>query len=226
MSPDRDFEIIEWLSRIGAATANHVTERLAMNGTQACARLSRLALDGLLDDRRLLYGQPALYIATDAGLRMCGLEALGTYRFNSGGFAHARHVASAAIAVHRSFPEMQVLSEREIRVLELELGRPIASVALGELGDGDVHRPNLAAIALDGLATAIEVELFVRPSQRLVALCAGWMRARHVDAVYYLAPAAAARALAHAIRRAHAEERVFIVGLSPRSCEQPSASWQ
>ncbi len=59
----------------------------------------------------------------------------------------------------------------------------------------------------------MEVELSVKAPRRLAAICLGWARARHVEAVYYLAPSAAARAVERAVAETRAEDRIVVLPL-------------
>jgi hypothetical protein len=58
-----------------------------------------------------------------------------------------------------------------------------------------LHRTYLAVISSEGRAVAMEVELSVRAPRRSAAICPGYVRARHVGRVYYLAATAAAQAV-------------------------------
>jgi hypothetical protein len=54
MQTARDAEIIRWLGRIGAASAEDVMGRFDMGRSWAYARLNRLVRDGLLEQKTLL----------------------------------------------------------------------------------------------------------------------------------------------------------------------------
>jgi hypothetical protein len=214
MQTGRDSEIVGWVGRLGAAGAEHVMGRFGMGRSWAYARLSSLVAGGLLEQRTLLYRQPGLYIATADGLRWQGLERLGIYRVSPGGFQHAREVAAAAVALHRCLPaEWEILSEREIRVHESDEDELLASAKLGESpgGRAALHRPDLALITPEQNVVAVEVELSVKAPRRLAAICTAWARARHISAVYYLAPPAVARAVQRAIAETRTEDRVVVL---------------
>lgn len=215
MQTQRDAEIVGWLGRIGAASAEHVMARFGMGRSWAYARLSRLVRDGLLEQRTLLYRQPGLYIATAEGLRWTFLERLGVFRVGPGGFQHAAELASSAVALHRTFPEWEVLSDREIRVGEADSAELIASASLGELPGGRpaLHRPDLALIGPDDRVLSIEIELSIKAPRRLQAICRGYARARHVSHVYYLATPPAARAVARAVAETRSEDRITVLAL-------------
>jgi hypothetical protein len=216
MQTEKDREIVGWIGRIGAAGAEHVMARFAMGQSWAYARLSRLVTGGLLEQKALLYQRPGLYIATAQGLRWTGLERLGTYGISPGGFEHAQQVATAAVALQRSRPGRELLSEREIRVEENDHGELIASAAVGELPNGRpaLHRPDLALISPEGRTLAIEIELSIKAPRRLAAICRGWARARHVGHVYYLATPSVEGAVNRAIKEVRAEDRITVLPLN------------
>jgi hypothetical protein len=216
MQTEKDAEIVGWVGRIGAAGAEDVMARFAMGRSWAYARLSRLVADGLLEQKTLLYRQPGLYVASAEGLRWCGLQRLGVYRVGPGGFQHAQQVASVAVVLHAGLPGWEVLSEREIRAAESDRAELVASARVGELPGGRpaLHRPDLAALSPDGRTVAVEVELSVKAPSRLAAICRGYARARHIERVYYLADAAAGRAVGRAVAETRAEDRIAILALA------------
>src|SRR3984957_9419175 len=152
MQTEKDAEIVGWVARVGAAGAEDVMARFGMGRSWAYARLSRLVVDGLLEQRTLLYRQPGLYVASAEGLRWRGLERLGVYRVGPGGFQHAQQVATTAVAIHAGLPGWEVLSEREIRAAESDRAELVASVRVGELPGRRpaLHRPDLAVISPEG----------------------------------------------------------------------------
>jgi hypothetical protein len=220
MQTEKDAGIVGWIGRLGAADAEHVMDRFAMGRSWAYARLSRLVKDGLLEQRMLLFRQPGLYLATADGLRWLGLGRLGVYRVSPGGFQHAQEVATAAVSLYHALPGWEVLSEREIRILESDRGEPIASARLGELPGGRpaLHRPDLALVSPDGNVVVVEVELSIKAPRRLAAICRAWARARHISAVYYLAPPMVARAVERAIAETRSEDRIVVLPI-----DQPQA---
>ncbi len=133
----------------------------------------------------VLFRKPGVYAATAAGLRWRGLERLGVHQVRPGGYEHAWEVAQAAVELHRGLPGWEAISEREIRAHERDEGELLASARVGELPGGRpaLHRPDLALRSPRGRLVAVEVELSVKARARLVAICRGWARARHVDDV-------------------------------------------
>jgi hypothetical protein len=107
------------------------------------------------------------------------------------------------------------LSDREILWHERQRRELLASVRVGSRGSdvGKFHRPDLALLSPEGRVIAIEVELSVKTSSELTSICNGWARARHVDAVYYLATPAAARAVGRTAKKTRAEDCLRILPL-------------
>lgn len=213
MQTERDAQIVDWVGRIGAAGAEHVAERFGMHIRIAHARLRSLICDGMLEHRTILWRRPGVYLATRRGLRWQGLGRLTVVRVTPGGFEHAWQVATAAVALHGALLEWQLLGEREIRALEVEEGRLIASVRLNGRGDtAPLHRPDLALASPAGRVTAIEIERAIKAPARLRSICRGWARARHIDHVYYLASPGAERAVSRAVDAVRAQDRITVLG--------------
>ena len=215
---DRDRAIVEWIGRLGAAGAADVMVRFGMGRTATYRRLAALVDQGLLATERLLYGQPALYVATRDGLQWAQLARLEPCRVGVGSVRHFALCARLAVVLERTEPAYRVRSEREVRVAELEAGGAVASAELGRLPDG---RPRLRRADLilmpgeqDGRRpVAIEVELAVKWARRLEAICRAWARCRLVDSVRYYASPAAARAVARAVERVQAHDVIEIRSL-------------
>jgi len=212
---ERDREIVDWVGRVGAAGAEHVQTRFGMGRSQAYARLNKLAADRLLEQRSVLYRQAGLYVATIHGLRWCHLQQLGVFRVGPVGFEHARQLAHTAAELHHLLADWRILTDRELRAQETGTRQLIASVRVGELPGGQpaLHRPDLALFGPDGRTVAVEIELSIKARRRLEVICRGYARARHLDHTYYLATAAAARAVNRAVADTRAEDRIAVLPL-------------
>jgi hypothetical protein len=207
----RDQEIVGFIARFGAASAEHVQAQFAMCQSRAYVRLGVLVRDGLLEHKQLLHRVPGLYVATRAGLRWAGLGQLSVQRLSPGGFRHAWALTSAAVELSAAVPEWQLLSERELRAREREEERLIASVSLGERAP--LHRPDLALFGGEDEVVAIEVELAVKAPRRLRAIARAYARARHLSLICYLASAPAAAAVARAVADVRGEQRIAVLAL-------------
>jgi len=123
-----------------------------------------------------------------------------------------------ALLLEAEFGRGPIRSEREIRAVERELGRPLASASLGVSGEGErFHRADLAVLRGDSVV-AVEVELTPKAPRRLEQIVRAWRRARSIESIRYYVPAGAtSRAVERAIARTHGEERVRMI-----SCPGPN----
>jgi DNA-binding Lrp family transcriptional regulator len=221
--------LVSWAARLGAITADALAERADVSFASARARLAAAERAGLLTRRSAVTDSPALYTATRLGLRITGSSSLGICRVSASNAAHLAACASVAAALESRYPDHRVIGERELRREERELGAPLASARLYAAGarGGLWHRPDLVLWPAAGAPTAVEVELTVKAPRRLQEVCRAWARARCVAGVIYLAAPGVEPALARAIARAEASERVVVVPLAAvctRSCSAPACS--
>jgi hypothetical protein len=215
-SPARG-DLIKWTAQLGAVTAEALAVRLDVSPASARGRLFAAERAGLLCSHRPLAG-PVLFTATAAGLRGCGEAGLEPCRVSPSAARHLVVCAGVAAALERCYPGYDVLGERALRREERHHGGALASARLGSAVDGApvLHRPDLVLWpnrAEEGLPVAVEVELTVKAPRRLLDICRAWARARCVAGVLYLAPPEVRRALARAIERAAAAERVVALPL-------------
>ncbi|HEY5193141.1 MAG TPA: hypothetical protein VIJ39_04615 [Solirubrobacteraceae bacterium] len=214
MQTHRDAQIADWIARLGAAGAEHVMSRFSLSRSVAYARLNSMVRDELLEHHAVLYARPGMYTATSAGLHWQGLESLGKFAVSPGGFEHAWQVTQATVQIENSLAGWTVFSEREIRAVETNSGKLFASAKTGAVADRlALHRPDLAVERPGGKVTSIEIELSIKSSSRLAAICRGWARARHIDHVYYLATPGPASAVKRAARNTHATNRVRVLAI-------------
>jgi hypothetical protein len=214
MQTERDARIVEWIGRMGAVGAEHVSEQFGMQQRIAHARLRSLAADRLLEHHMILHLRPGLYCATLRGLRWQGLSRFGVYHVTPGGYEHAWQVAAAAVALNRELPAWRLLGEREIRAIEIDERELLASIRLAGCGYKALHhRPDLALVSPSGGVVSIEVERSIKGASVLARICRDWARASHVKHVYYLATPEAARAVRRAVERVKAGDRVTVLDM-------------
>jgi len=173
-----------------------------MPQSNAYRRLRGLEQRDLLERRRLLFGEPAVFLATRAGLRFGGLD-LSPRKVSAGGIAHASRATSLCLELEEEFGAEAVLCEREIRAEDGRSSEPRYAVAAnGRLPDGRprLHFPDFA-VEHPRCALAIELELTAKGSQRLSAILRAYVRARHVEGVRYYVSPRAARPVREAIAR-------------------------
>jgi hypothetical protein len=223
-SPEQ-LELLRWSVRFGVITAEAVAEHGGWTLASARGRLQAAERAGLLRSRRILADAPALYTATRAGLRVAGLRGLGTCRVSVAGAPHAIACAEVAAALERIYPDHRVTGERELRRDEREAGTALASACLGRRPGAAamLHRPDLVLWPQgtdEQLPVAVEVELTIKAPQRLLDICRAWARCDCVAGVLYLAAPEVRPALARAIERAQAGERIALVGLDALTCRE------
>jgi hypothetical protein len=218
-APSRELvRILQWTARIGAVTAEALAHLDDTSVPSARARLSLATRRQLLARHQLLSDRPALYTVTRAGTRAAGLRGLDPARVSASNSLHTIACANAAAALQRCYPEQSVVGERELRRDERRHGAPVASAVLRHAGGHSpmLHRPDLVlcSSAPDrGRPIAVEVELTIKAPRRLEQICRAWARSRDVSGVLYLTTPAVERALRRAIERAHANERIVVLGL-------------
>jgi hypothetical protein len=205
----RDRELVGWVARLGAAGVADVNVRFGLGRTVGYRRVAACIEAGLLERVRLLYGSPALVIATRHGLRWAGLERLGPCRLGVASFVH--WAACARLAALLESRGAVLWSERELRHHERDAGELLASIEISQRGERRVHRPDLVLVDRDGgLPVAIEVELTVKGSHRLDAICRGYARARHLAGARYFAAPEPGRAVGRAIHRTSAHDVIDV----------------
>ncbi len=210
--------ILQWVARIGAVTDQALAVHTGTTVASARARLLAAGRAGLLARHRPLTSQPSLYTVTRTGMRVSGLGGLDLCRVSSSNALHLIECARIAAALEGCYADYRVLGERELRRDERERGRPLASARLGEglVGGPPLHRPDLVLWPTHSngeLPVAVEVELTIKAPRRLLEICRSWARCRCVAGVLYLAPPEVEQALARAVERAQAEERIAVVPL-------------
>jgi hypothetical protein len=214
---DRDRRIVEWIGRVGAASAVDVMARFGVGRSQTYERLRALVGEDLLTSDRLVHGIPTLYTATRDGLAWAGLHELDVCRVSVALTRHWALCARLAVVLERIEPGCSVWAERELRAAEVNAGRAIASAQLGRLPDGRarLRRPDLVLVpgGRGRRPVAVEVELSVKGARRLEAICRAWARCRLVESVRYYATPLAAHAVARAVDRIGAADVIEIHSL-------------
>lgn len=209
---ERDWQIVRWVARMGAVTLAHLRARFELGRTVAYRRIAACVAAGLLERVETLRGQPALIRATRRGLRFSGMR-LRVAQVRPELVGHWIGCGDVALRLETEFGPRAVLSEREIRALERDEARPVASAVVGESPDGSqvLHRPDLA-VSSDRHWVAVEIELTPKAPERLEGIVRAWRRARWVAGVrYYVSPGATSQGLARAVRATHSEARIEVL---------------
>jgi hypothetical protein len=225
-SAARDWQIVRWVARMGAVTLAHLRIRFELGRTVAYRRIAACTQAGLLERVETLRGQPTLIRATKRGIDFVGVP-LPIAKVRPDLVGHWIACGDAALALEAEFGTEALVSEREIRLLERDAGRRVASAVVGERPEGPeiLHRPDLA-VRSDGHWLAVEVELTPKAPERLEAIVRGWRRARWLaGARYYVGPGVVRAEVERAVTRTHAEGRVELRGL-PASADSASRGAQ
>ncbi len=211
-------EIARWTASLGAVTAEALAQRTGASVASARAKLLAARRRKLLASVRPLSGQPTLFTITRSGLRACETRGIQICAVSPSNANHLIMCAATAAVLERRYPHHRLIGERELRRDERELGHPFASakLATSHRAQGGLHRPDLVLCPHDpdgGLPLAIEVELTIKSSERLIEICRAWARCRTVAGVIYFAPEDVQRALRRAVAKVRAFEQVVIVPL-------------
>jgi len=224
--PDRT-ELLRWMIRLGAVTADALAERDGRSEASARGRLQAAVRAGLAARVRPLHGAPSLFTATRAGMTLVGLTGEEPSRVCAASARHQIACARAAVALERRFPDHVVCGERELQREERQLGGRLASTRMSWRSRwGDSHRPDLVLWPASASAApvAVEVELTPKAPARLAEICRAWARCPHVAGVLYLASGSALAPVARAIRAAGAEDRIALLGLEALAGAAPGES--
>lgn len=193
---ERDLDLVlRPIARIGCVPVDVVRWLL---GSPSLAftyrRCSVLIAAGLLRREALLHGVPSLLVATRAGLRACGLEALGVARLRADEYGHHVLCARVAYSLFVEYGPSFVRTEREIRFAERG-GERRASV-LCITGDGRTfsHRPDFAVLASGEWPASllVEVERTRKSLPRLISVLTAYEAGPAARVLYLTPPSLAA----------------------------------
>jgi hypothetical protein len=160
---DRDVEIIRWIGRHRVATAEQVRRRFFGRWpSRAYGRLAGLVERSLLKRDFWRDKEPAVYLATDAGLRLAGLR-LSPARPDYSRIPHDLLVVDISERLLSENPGASWITEREVRsdltraALQKGSGRMLLDPRRGRIPDGILVLP-------DGRRVGLEVELSPKPT--------------------------------------------------------------
>jgi hypothetical protein len=220
---DRDRSVVQWVAVIGAVSAQDVMDRFGLGRTVGYRRLRALVDHGLLARSRLVHGQPTLYGATREGIAWSQLPQVDPARVGVSTTRHWALCARLAVILEREHGGVEVWGEPRLRAAEQQAGDAVASAELGRLPDGRhrLRRPDLVLFP-SGAAkpVAVEVELSVKASRRLQAICCAWARCHLVSEVRYYAPPHVARAVSGAVSVAHAGDVIRVLPIEDALTEK------
>src|SRR6476646_2313788 len=114
----RRIALLDRMARLGAMTAEALSEREGVSIAVARGRLLAATRRGLLACTRPLHGEPAIFTATRAGVRACGRREYPPARVSAANAAHTIACVRVAGRLERAHPQHVLLGEPDLRVLE------------------------------------------------------------------------------------------------------------
>jgi hypothetical protein len=171
---ERDVEISTWVGRLFGASAEQIGRRFRVGRTQTYRRLRVLQSYGLLRRRRLLVGQPALYLVKGQRLRPASYQ-------------HA--LAVAELVTDRELAGAEVLTEQEFRRIRAHRRRLDGRVSDEDLQTmlGCDRVPDMVERDAGGGLVAYEVELSSKGRHRRGRVIGAYAASRY-EAVRWIVP--------------------------------------
>jgi hypothetical protein len=209
--------LLQWVSSLGAVTPEALAVWRGIGVRAAANQLRAAERAGLLACHRVLVGRPSLYTPTRLGRQVATQPDLPTCKVTAANAQHLIVCATTAAVLQRRYPGLRVQGELQLRRDERLAGHLLASSQLrGAAGRVTAHRPDLVLWPPreDGRGpVVVEVELSLKSSQRLRAICAAWAQCECVVGVVYLAAPVVEAALERAIATSSAHARVSVLAL-------------
>lgn len=208
----RDRELLHYVGRQGIVTIEHVMGAMKAGRAVTYKRVARCIELGLLERHDVLRTEPSILRATREGLDYARLG-LPVASISPGTLEHDLRCATAAIALEEWVGPTHIATEREIALVERQMGKPVASAAVGEgrRGKTRYHRGDLLQRFPDGKAFVIEIELTSKAPRRLEEILMGWYRAKGINGVVYFCRAGKTyRGVERAIARKEVGKRIIV----------------
>lgn len=197
----RDREIVRWIGRLRMVSATQVAERFTLGRAVGYSRLSGLVRLGLLDHQRIFHAAPGVYLATRTGLATVALD-LPPARVDLRTYDHDLELSRLVVELEREFGAEAIATEREMRASDTPLGQapsdcpgfavPLTGargqLQLTPVGHPRVHFPDAAVRSHNGDSIlAVELERTAKGRARLRRILSGYVAARHITGVRYVA---------------------------------------
>lgn len=222
---------LAWITALGAVTAEALSKRDDLSIAAAGERLDEAVELGLTERHSLLVGYSDLYTVTSSGRTEARKHAdAGGYSYPEGlrtarvTIKDARHTiacASVTAGLERAYPDCRVIVERELHREERTRQRRLGSVDIRRYGQTRSHHPDIVLLeppAAGGpppLPIAVEVELTMKSTEQLTAICRAFARSRDIAAVIYFAETAKLKErLLHTVQQVHGEEMIVVLPMS------------
>jgi len=163
-------EVVAWVARMGAVSADSVAVHCATNLEDAGLRLAAAERLGLLQSALLLRGEGPIAWATRKGLRSAGLSQLPACPISYASAARLLLQARVAAVLERERGGVRVVSARQLgcRVgTDLDRGAAGFVARMHGTGLGGLRRPSLVLLDRDGALTIVLIETASIDARRL-----------------------------------------------------------
>ena len=157
---ERDRSVLDFLCGYGMATAEQVRrEFFGRSPNGAYRRLKALEEMGLVRSERVFYGEPGIYVVTEPGARLAGVDLPPPRRYRER-LHHALELVELSWALRQDeyeeieewICERQIRHERMVDRREEQGGRLRPGSSVGRIPDG-------VALLSDGSRMSVELEL-------------------------------------------------------------------
>jgi DNA-binding Lrp family transcriptional regulator len=170
---ERDKKIIQWLSRVGLASAGQIADMFGFSEAVILRRLQKLRQAGKVGGKKLYGDYPVVFWSK------IGYFNLPVKQPNPCTFEHDFELANLHVWLMKLYPDGVITTDRELR-RDQDVGHLIA-----ERG----KRPHLpdGILELGSERIAIELENSVKHRDRLQAILRQYYADRSIDQVWYFA---------------------------------------
>jgi hypothetical protein len=192
----QDLEVLAWVGRFRFVTAQAIGERFGVSWQRANARVRRLERLRLVGCERAHVSQPRAVFLTGRGHELLGWPRRRAPRAEVQREHEAAIVWLVCQLEREAGDKVRVLTERECRRVEGELGDRRYSVPVGGAGGMPQRRWPDLVVEVDGVRRAIEIEFAPKGTARLAGIVAAYEWSSYDEAVFFVRNAALGRRIA------------------------------
>lgn len=190
---ERDYKIVNWIDSHGYVIAQQVFMYFQLNPKRGYRRLRLLVENGYLQHKRILFGQPGVYLATLQGIALIADDPERPHGIAQVRAATLKHslllVDLSRVLVQKTGGTWK--TERKIR---REKGFVYSQAARPHIPDGVLTMPG-------GTSIAVELELTAKGTRRLENILRGYARMAEFTEVWYVVQTSALAQKVHEFGR-------------------------
>jgi DNA-binding Lrp family transcriptional regulator len=173
---ERDKKVIQWLSRVGLASADQVSRMFGFSEPPILRRLQKLREAGIVGGKKIDSDYPVIFWSKISYFD------LPIKQPNPGAFEHDYKLTNLHIWLAQQYPGSSITTDRELR-RDQDAGHIIPKKGKRP------HRPD-SILELRSERIAIEMENSVKDKNRLQAILRQYYSDRNIDQVWYFATTA------------------------------------